>query len=185
MLPMLGSDARTCTTWPLTARSCARAKPSRVIVPIEEISSNRFACAFSERTTARDLGSWENCRCSAISFSPARCQGRYCGGHHKFRGFASGPGVNGRFSFSDNDLVSNAKGEVGVGMPFLATGGTFIVGARWEGWFEQTQFQSHQVKLFDDCACNEGSFTGSGTLDRNNWGPFVRLKIPLGPAPPP
>ncbi|MFO7478835.1 MAG: hypothetical protein R6X03_10930 [Methyloceanibacter sp.] len=105
-------------------------------------------------------------------------------GDHKVRGFASGPGLGGqRVSFSDNDMVSNAEGELGVGMPFLSRGGTLVVGARWEGWFDQAQFKRYDLNLSNGDGL--GGFTGKGDLDRNNWGPFARLKIPLGPAPPP
>jgi hypothetical protein len=96
-------------------------------------------------------------------------------------------GFGGRSKFSDDDLVSNAEGEVGVGMPFLMTGGRLIVGARWEGWFDQSKFANYKVDLNFDCCPTglQGTFGGNGTLDRNNWGPFMRLNIPLGPTPPP
>ena len=89
--------------------------------------------------------------------------------------------------FSDSGTVTNAEGELGVGMPFFVTGGTLIFGARWEGWFDQTKFKHYDLDVIFDCGCFglTGDFNGKGTLDRNNWGPFVRLNIPLGPAPPP
>jgi len=101
-------------------------------------------------------------------------------GDHQVRLSAIGQTLNTRAKFSDDDLVSNAEGEIGVGMPFLARG-TLIVGARWEGWFDQAEFSTYTLELSDPCACREGSFTGS--LDRNNWGPFVRFNLPLGPPP--
>jgi hypothetical protein len=93
----------------------------------------------------------------------------------------------GRRKFSGDDVVTNAEGEVGVGLPFFSTRGTLIVGARWEGWFDQNKYKNYVVDVAFDCECVGlvGDFTGKGSLDRNNWGPFLRLNIPLGPAPPP
>ncbi len=109
-------------------------------------------------------------------------------GDHQVGLRSSGFYPGGRFKFSDSGMVTNAEGEVGVGLPFFATGGTLVFGARWEGWFDQTKFKNYKVDLAFDCGCLGGlvgSFDGKGTLDRNNWGPFVRLNIPLGGAPPP
>ena len=83
-------------------------------------------------------------------------------------------------------MVTNAEGEVGVGMPFLTTSGKLIVGARWEDWFDQTQFKNYAVDLaFSEGEGLQGSFRGKGSLDRNNWGPFTWVSVPLGPASPP
>ena len=108
-------------------------------------------------------------------------------GDHQVRLKSSGFYPGGRSKFSDSGTVTNAEGELGVGMPFFVTGGTLIFGARWEGWFDQTKFKHYDLDVIFDCGCFglTGDFNGKGTLDRNNWGPFVRLNIPLGPAPPP
>lgn len=108
-------------------------------------------------------------------------------GEHQVRLNSSGFYPGGRSKFSDNGTVTNAEGELGIGMPFFATRGTLIFGARWEGWFDQTKFKHYDLDVTLDCGCLglAGSFEGRGTLDRNNWGPFVRLNIPLGGAPPP
>jgi hypothetical protein len=102
-------------------------------------------------------------------------------GDHSVRMIAAGPSANHRVSSSDDDVVTNAEGEVGLGWFFMPNGTKLVVGARWEGWFDQSEFKSYSLKLDEDST----KVSARGSLDRNNWGPFLRFSIPLGPPPPP
>ena len=68
-------------------------------------------------------------------------------GDHQVRLRSSGFYPGGSSKFSDSGMVTNAEGELGVGLPFFATGGTLVFGARWEGWFDQTKFKNYKVDL--------------------------------------
>ena len=112
-------------------------------------------------------------------FLTGTASGSVLWGVHSLRMFSAGPGATGRFSPSDDDAVTNAEGELGLGWLFSPNGAKMVVGARWEGWFDQSQFKHYSIDLDED----RTKAFASGSLDRNNWGPFLRLNIPLGPPP--
>ena len=92
-------------------------------------------------------------------------------------------GATGKFTFSDTGWVTNLEGEVGLSWLLSPRGAKLVAGVRWEGWFDQNQFKDYTVAL-DTTASAISKDCGSGSLDRNDWGPFVRFNLPIGGAPP-
>jgi hypothetical protein len=101
-------------------------------------------------------------------------------GRHKFTYQASGPFLGTFVSQSDWDWVFNVEAEAGLLFRlFQTSGATLTVGVRSEWWFDQVKLTG--VNFNCGCLYAYTNTLQGGTLDRHNWGPFVRVKIPLGP----
>ena len=101
-------------------------------------------------------------------FLTATGSGSVLWGDHDIKG----PSGNGRFSTSKDGVVTNAEGEAGLGWQFWNNGVKMVIGARWEGWFDQHKFKNYAININDS---GEVSAFNSGSLDRNNWSPFLKF----------
>lgn len=99
-------------------------------------------------------------------------------GRHRIEVDANGPGLNEAFSTSDHGWVTNLEGEVGLSFLFAPGGAELTGGVRAEAWFGQARPANVDFSAIPE---ESSDFSFKGKLDRHNWGPFLRLNVPLGP----
>jgi hypothetical protein len=83
---------------------------------------------------------------------------------------------------SHDGWVGNLEGSIAVAYaPYGPRGLEASLGIRGEAWFNQIDINTFSASS----SAHSGTFTGTALVtgqreDRFNWGPFLRLKVPLG-----
>jgi hypothetical protein len=83
-----------------------------------------------------------------------------------------------QLSRSRTQWVFNTEGEAGLTFALGKRGAELVSGVRAEAWFNQSGLNNVTTNV------TTGSFAVSGSrLDRNDWGPFLRLTVPITGPP--